>query len=308
MTKPSVQRIAYFNGRFVPEREVLVPYRDRGFRSGDAAFDTTRTFGHRVFKLREHVDRLYRSLHYLQIDAGLSPTQMVDITEQVVRRNLPLLAPEDDYFITQRVTRGLDPAEQEFWEQDGPTIIVECRLLPLRARASLFRDGIRLITSSIRRVPPAALSPRAKTHNFLNTTLADLEAKKRDPKAWALLLDINGNLAEGSNNNIFLVKDGVVMTPREQFVLPGISRATVIQLASEIGIPLVERDLDLFDGYNADEIFLTASGLCLCPVQSLNGVSIGAGIIPGPVTRQLSEAYQRLVNFDFVAQHLKWLE
>src|SRR5262245_46442167 len=93
----SNDRIAYFNGRYVPERQVLVPFRDRGFRYGDAVFDTTRTFGHRVFKLADHVERLYRSLRYFRIDPCLTPGEMVAITEEVLRRNLPLLEPDGDY-------------------------------------------------------------------------------------------------------------------------------------------------------------------------------------------------------------------
>jgi branched-chain amino acid aminotransferase len=103
-------RTAYFNGRFVPEPEVLVPFRDRGFTYGDAVFDTTRTFGHRIFKVREHIDRLYRSLRYLRIDPGILPPTMAEVTEEVLRRNLPLLEPDDDYWVTQRISRGLDPS------------------------------------------------------------------------------------------------------------------------------------------------------------------------------------------------------
>src|SRR5262245_30745610 len=96
MARGAGERIAYHNGRFVPEREVLVPFRDRGFKYGDAVFDTTRTFGHRIFKLAEHVERLYRSLRYLRIDAGIPAARMVEITEEVLAKNLPLLDPDDD--------------------------------------------------------------------------------------------------------------------------------------------------------------------------------------------------------------------
>src|SRR5262245_48114270 len=159
MARGAGERIAYHNGRFLPEREVLVPFRDRGFKYGDAVFDTTRTFGHRIFKLAEHVERLYRSLRYLRIDAGLAPDALIGISEEVVRRNLPLLEPDEDYWVTQRVSRGLDPSEQAIWPQSGPTVIVECVPLPLRERAALYRDGIRVLTPSIRRAPPDALSP-----------------------------------------------------------------------------------------------------------------------------------------------------
>jgi branched-chain amino acid aminotransferase len=301
------ERIAYHNGRFVPEREVLVPFRDRGFKYGDAVFDTTRTFGHRVFKLREHVERLYRSLRYLRIDPGLTPAAMVEITEEVLRRNLSLLEPDDDYWVTQRVSRGLDASAREIWPQTGATVIVECVPLPLRERAPLFRDGIRVLVPSVRRTPPDALSPRVKTHNYLNLVAANLEIAARDPEAWAVLLDTHGNLAEGLGSNIFLVQQGTLYTPREQFVLAGISRDTVIALAREAGLAVVEKDLDLFDAYNADEVFLTSTSLCVCPVRSINEALISGGRVPGPVTRQITEAYCRFVDFDFVAQYLKRL-
>jgi branched-chain amino acid aminotransferase len=304
----AAQRIAYFNGRFVPESQVLVPFRDRGFKYGDAVFDTTRTFGHRVFKLAEHVDRLYRSLHYLRIDSGIAPAELVAITEEVLRQNLVLLGPDEDYWVSQRISRGLDAAAREVWPQTGATVIVECLPLPLRDRASLYRDGIRVVTPAVRRTAPEAISPRAKTHNYLNVVLGDLEAKSRDPEAWAVLLDVNGHLAEGIGSNIFLVQDGVIRTPREEFVLAGISRATVIDLAKEAGLSVVEKDLDLFDAYGADEAFLTSTSLCICPVQSVNGVVPRSGTVPGPVTRQLTDAYRRFVDHDFVAQYLKHLD
>ena len=307
MTRGAGERIAYFNGRYVPEAEVRVPFRDRGFKYGDAVFDTTRTFGHRVFKLREHVDRLYRSLRYLRIDPGLSPAAMIAITEEVLRRNLPHLPPDEDYWVTQRVSRGLDPGDRAVFGQDGPTVIVECLPLPLRERAALYRDGIRVLVPSVRRTGPEALSPRTKTHNYLNVIAGDLEVKARDPEAWAILLDTRGNLAEGIGSNIFLVRGGTVYTPREQLVLAGISRETVIDLARELGLPVVEQDLDLFDAYNADEAFLTSTSLCVCPVRSVNDVRIGDGPVPGPVTRQLIDAYCRFVDYDFVAQYLKRL-
>ena len=285
---------------------MLVPFRDRGFKYGDAVFDTTRTFGHRVFKLAEHVERLYGSLRYLRIDPGVTPEAMIEITGEVVRRNLPLLEPDEDYWVTQRVSRGLDASAREIWPQEGATVIVECVPLPLRERATLYRDGIRLMTPSVRRTPPEALSPRVKTHNYLNLIAGGLEVNAQYPGAWALLLDTSGNLAEGLGSNIFLVRKGTLLTPREQAVLSGISRETVIDLAREAGLTVVEKDVDLYDAYNADEAFLTSTSLCICPIASVNGARIGS-TVPGPVTRQLTEAYCRFVDFDFVGQYLKRL-
>jgi len=302
------ERIAWFNGKFVLESQVLVPFRDRSWVFGDGAFDMTRTFNGRVFKLEEHVERLYRSLKVLRIDPGLSPAEMIEISAEVSARNRHLLGPDEDHWLGQRISRGINKVEGDNWEHYGPTVIIECMPLPLKARARLFRDGIDVTVPSVRRVPPDSLTPRAKTHNYLNLVMADLEAHARDPESWAVLLDTNGNLCEGLGSNIFVVKDGRLRTPREMFVLPGVSRATVIELAEELGIPCQETDLDLYDAYNADEVFLTSTSLCLCPVRSVNGNPIGDGGVPGPIAKRLTDAYIELVDCDFVAQYWKHLE
>jgi len=299
-------RVAYFNGRIVPEREVLLPFRDRGFKYGDAAFDMTRTFNGVPFRLAEHVERFYRSLRYLRIDPGLMPAEMVAISEEILARNRHFLTPDSDFWLAQRVSRGVDAVGDEGWEYTGPTVIVECIPLPLRARARYYREGIDIVVPPTRRVSPDALSPRAKTHNYLNLITADLEAKAQDPLAWSVLLDRDGHLAEGIGSNIFLVQAGTVLTPRDRFVLPGISRQTVIDLCGELGIPCEEADLDLYDAANTDEIFMSSTSLCLCPVRSIGGRRPAAPI-PGPITRRLTDAYTRLVGCDFVAQYLKHL-
>ncbi len=299
-------RVAYFNGRIVPEREVVVPFRDRGFKYGDAAFDMTRTFRGRPFRLEEHVERLYRSLRYLRINPGLSCAEMVAASEEVLERNRHFLTPETDYWLGQRVSRGVDAVGDEGWDHTGPNVIVECVPLPLKARARLFRDGIDIVVPPTRRVAPEALSPRAKTHNYLNLITADMEAKAQDKEAWSVLLDAEGHLAEGIGSNIFVVRDGAVSTPHARWVLPGVSRAMVIGLCGELGIACRAADLDLYDAATADEIFMTSTSLCLCPVRSIGGRVLPAPL-PGPVTRRLSEAYAHEVGCDFVAQYLRHL-
>lgn len=297
------ERIVWMNGEFIPEREAMVPYRERSFIFGDGVFDMTRTFHHRIFRLEEHVARLYRSLKALRLDAGMSAEKMVEISRAVAERNLHLLEGRDDYWVGQRVTRGVQRVAGDNWDHTGPTVIVECTPLPLAERAHLYRDGIRIVTPSVRRTPPESLTPRAKTHNYLNLIAGELEAKAQDPDCWPILLDVHGNLCEGLGSNIFLVRDGELLTPREKFVLPGVSRATVIELAARLGIPFREADLDLYDAYTAEEAFITSTSLCICPVVSLNGSEMGAGAY-GPVTKQLIEAYVELVDCDFVQQYL----
>jgi branched-chain amino acid aminotransferase len=300
------ERIAWFNGQFVPESEVRIPFRDSSWVYGDGAFDMTRSFGHRLFKVKEHVDRLYRSLKYLRIDPGFGPQKMCTLTEEVFERNRHLLAPDDDYWVGQRISRGVKKVEGDNIDYHGPNVVLECAPLPFRQRAKLFKDGIRVVVPAHRRVPPDSLTPRAKTHNYLNLIVANQEVQSTDPEAWAVLLDVNGNLCEGMGSNIFTVRNGEILTPREKFVLPGVSRMTAIELAGEEGITVREADIDLYDAYSADEIFLTSTSLCMCPVTKVNGLEIGPkGQVWGPVTKRLADAYRRFVDYDFVGQYLK---
>jgi len=305
MTALANQRVAYLNGQILPESDVRVSFRDRGYKYGDAVFDMTRTFGHKVFKLQEHIDRFYRSLRYVRIDPGMSPKEMMDKSEEVLARNLHLLGKEDDYWLGQRVSRGVDNVSGEVPIQTGPTVVIECTPLPLKARAAFYRDGLDVVVPSTRRIAPSMLSPRAKTHNYLNMIIGEQEAKATNPNSWAVLLDENGNLAEGIGSNIFIVRDGVVYTPSERYVLPGVSRQTAMDMATQLGIKLIEGDIDLFDAYVADECFITSTSFCICPVRSINGNRMGETAVPGPVTKKLMDAYVKFVNFDWVQQYLR---
>jgi branched-chain amino acid aminotransferase len=302
------ERVAWFNGKIVRESEVMIPFRDQGFLRGDAVFDMTRSFNGKAFRLKEHIARLYRSLKYLEIDPGMSAAEMAAISEDVLDRNRHLLGPGEDYWLAQRISRGISRVPGDNWDHYGPNVIVECIPLPLRERAKSFRDGIEVVTPSLRRTPPDSLSPRAKMHQYLNLVLADREVKAQNSAAWAVLLDVNGNLSEGQGSNIFLVRDGRLTTPREKYVLPGVSRQAVIDLARQLAISCEENDIDLYDAYTADECFLTSTSLCICGVRSLNGRTFAAGEVPGPVTTRLIEAYKRLVECDFVAQYLQRLD
>lgn len=304
MPERANQRVAYFNGRYVPETEVRVPYRDRSFIYGDGCFDMTRTFNGRPFKVEDHIERLYRSLAYLRIDIGITSKEMAEITHEVVGRNAHLLAAGDDYWVGQRISRGVRAVGDEGWDHTGPNVVVDCTPLPFAQRATHYRDGIRVIVPSVRRTSPAALSPRVKTHNYLNMIVGELEAHAQDPESWAVLLDEKGSLAEGIGSNIFVVKNGRLLTPQGRYVLEGVSRGTVIELARDLNIAVEERDLDLYDAYTADEVFLTSTSLCLCGVSQVNGAPIGDGKVPGPITRKLLDAYSELVGCDIPGQYL----
>ena len=297
--------IVFFNGELRPESEVGISIRDRGFIYGDAVFDATRTFNGTPFKLRQHIHRLYDSLRYLRIDVGMDMDEMERWSLEVVKHNHPLLPANQDLWVMQRISRGVETTLPG--EESRPTVLIETHAIPFARRASLYRDGARVITPSVPRIPPRFVSPRAKTHNYLNLVLGDLEAQATEPDSWAVLLDENGNLTEGRGSNIFLVKDGVVATPQGQFVLEGITRSTVLDLARGLDMPTEERDLDLFDAYTADEAFLTSTSLCICPISAVNGAPIQDGSVPGPVTQRLMSAFADLAGMDYVDQYLSHL-
>ena len=308
INKKRSERTVYFNGDYIPESQAKVPFRDRSFKYGDGVFDMTRTFGHKIFKIKEHVDRLYESLNYMSIHINLSKKEMIDISNKVLEINLPLIDNKEDYWVGQRISRGTDKVGGEQWDIDGgPTIIVECAPLPLKPRASLYETGIKVWTPSVRRTPFQSMSPRAKTHNYINLILGDNEVKNIDEEAWAVLLDINGNLTEGMGSNIFTVSNNILYTPKTQSVLGGISRETVVNLARKIGIKVIEKDIEIFEAINSDEMFLTSTSLCVCPVSFFNGKKIGENIF-GPITKSLIKAYSDFVEFDFVSQYLDNLD
>ena len=178
--------------------------------------------------------------------------------------------------------------------------------LPLAKRGKLYREGAEAMTTTARRIAPSMLSPRAKTHNYLNMIMAEKPIKALNPDAWPILLDENGNLAEGLGSNIFIVREGALFTPSERYVLPGVSRQMTMDMAKQIGVECTPGDIDLFDAANAEEMFLTSTSLCILPVKSFNGAPVGDGKAPGPITKRLIDAYAKSVGCDFVAQYLKF--
>ena len=299
------EKTVYFNGEFMPADQVGISIYDRGFLYGDAVFDATRTFNGKTFRLDRHINRLYDSLRYLRIDVGMSKNEMTEATEAVVAHNYPLLPSGQDMWVMQRISRGVEAPDRA----GGiiPTVLIESHPIPFAARAPLYRDGVRVNTPSVQRIPPRFVSPRAKTHNYLNLILGELEVHSDDPQAWAILLDEFGNLTEGRGSNIFIVKNGVAITPQSQYVLEGITRNQTLELAAGLGMPTEERDIDLYDAYTADEAFLTSTSLCICPVSAINGAPVGDGAVPGPITGRLMSAFSDLVGMDFADQYLSHL-
>jgi len=300
------KRVVYLNGRLVPQKDATIHVHDRGFIYADGVFDTLRTFEGKLFRLEEHIDRLLDSLSYVRIDAGLTRQQWAEATEEVVAANRPHLGSGSDYWVTQRVTSGVHHFHDHGAEPSGPTVVIDCVPLPLKARAPYFKKGVDMVVAARRRIPPEALSPNAKTLNYLNMMLAQREVEATSPGHWALMCDRDGNLAEGAGCNIFFVKRGVVYTPTTDFVLAGVSRQVILELCAELGLEVREQGISPYMGATADEAFLTSTSLCAAPVASLNGKPYPAGV-PGPVTKRLMGAFSDLVGMDYVGQYLNHL-
>ena len=238
----------YFNGDWIPYREVMINPEDRGFTLADVVFDIGRTFNGKPFALDHHIDRMYRSLQYVRIDPGMTSEDMTSICEEAVQRNHKYLEEAGDFTIHPWVTRGVGAVNDSI-----PTVCISIKPVNFAAFANAYVDGVKAVIAKTRSYSTDMMDPKVKHHNRMNFVLAELEAKDVDPKALPVLMDGNGNLTEGSGYNVFLVKDGVLKTPKGTSILWGVSRRTVMEVANNIGIQVVEEDLQPYDIYTADE-------------------------------------------------------
>ena len=288
----------YFNGDWIPYREVMINPEDRGFTLADVVFDIGRTFNGKPFALDHHIDRMYRSLQYVRIDPGMTSEDMTSICEEAVQRNHKYLEEAGDFTIHPWVTRGVGAVNDSI-----PTVCISIKPVNFAAFANSYVDGVKAVIAKTRSYSTDMMDPKVKHHNRMNFVLAELEAKDVDPKALPVLMDGNGNLTEGSGYNVFLVKDGVLKTPKGTSILWGVSRRTVMEVASNIGIEVVEDDLQPYDIYTADEVFFTRTSPRITPVNSIDNRLIGDGK-PGPMTKQLLAAHSERVGVDIVDQAL----
>ena len=298
------QRVVYFNGRFVPEREARVSIFDSSLMFGDMAFEITRTFGRKFFKLRQHLNRLYGSLRLLEIDCGLSIDEMEQVTFDTLERNIATESNNMDWQIMHDVSRGpLDLYRSAFPDEIGPTVSVNCwPLITHMGRfAPKYDTGVDVMICAQNAIPAHILDAKAKTRSRMHYQLAQLQAARVDPTAWPVLLDPDGFLAEGPGWNIFLVKDGVLYTPEPRNILLGVSRAVTIELARKNGIPVNESNLGRYEVLQADELFCTATTYCLVHARTFEGQTVGDGK-PGPVFQKLTELWKEHAGVDFIAQ------
>ena len=294
---------AYFNGEYVPYSQVKIDPADRGFSLGDVVFDTGRTFNGVPFRLKEHIDRLYRSLTYVRIDPGVTHAEMTAITEEVLSRNEGHRPAVGDFTYTQFVTRGAGGVA------DGgqPTVCVRVMPVGFSRSAKAYREGVHGVITKTQSYPAASVDPKIKHWSRLNFVLADLEANDVESGALAILTDGDRNITEGTGSNVFIVTNGVLRTGKDDGLLQGVSRGMVFDLARQLDLPLSEEDLQAYDLYTADEAFFSTTSPCIMPMTQVDRRPVGDGK-PGPITMQLLAAWSEFVGVDIIDQAIRFGE
>lgn len=278
--------LVWINGELSPIESAKVSVADHAFLYGDGVFEGIRIYHHQVFKLDEHLDRLYASCRYLQYEMKVSQAELRAIVLDTARQ-----AGLSFGYVRINVTRGtglgLDPKNID----RTPNVMVMVSTLSLYPPEA-FENGLDVITCSIRTYPPDTIEPRLKCiGKYASNILAKMEANRRGA-GEGLMLNHAGEVAECTGDNIFLVADGKVRTPHTSSgILNGVTRQTVIALARKDGIEVVEETLVPFDIWEADEAFLTGTAAEVIPMVTLDGQAIGCGK-PGPITRRLMELYR----------------
>jgi len=286
----------YLNGKLVEKADAKVSVFDHGFLYGDGAFEGIRTYNSRVFRLKEHIDRLYETMHTLMINSGLTKKQMIDAVVSTLRANKI-----KDGYIRLIVSRGegdlgLDPRKC----YGKPNVIIIADNITLYP-AELYQKGMEIITVATSKNNSNALNPQLKSLNYLNNILAKIEASLAGYNE-AIMLQDNGYIGECTGDNVFIVKDGVLSTPHLGR-LKGITSGAILELAAKMKIKVFEGYITRHEVYNADESFLTGTAAELIPIVKVDGRTIGEGR-PGAVTKKLLDAFHQLTKKDGVKYDL----
>ena len=279
----------YINGKLVDKEEATVSVYDHGLLYGDGVFEGIRSYGGKVFRLQEHLDRLWYSAKAIWLEIPITKEEMGAAIEDTLAKN----GIEDGY-IRVVVTRGCGTLGLDPDKCSDPQVIIITDYISLYPE-EVYEKGLEIITVSTARNHPAALSPRIKSLNYLNNILAKIEGKQAGC-VEALMLNHKGEVAECTGDNIFLVRNGTLLTPpNDAGILEGVIRAVVIELAQEAGIEVREVPLTKHDVYIADECFLTGTAAEVVSVVKVDSRTIGDGT-PGPITRKLADSFRKLTR------------
>ena len=304
------KRVVYWNGKFIPESEAKVSIYDSSLMFGDMVFEMTRSFNNKQFKLEEHIDRLFTGIKILRIPIEISKNNLIEAVYETIEKNNNIFDKDDEHRIMIDVSRGLlSIYENVVGVEKGPNIIIADFPLKWTTRgcSHLYENGLNLHITSQRAIPSELMDPKIKNRSRLFYLMANIEVSMISGNDnWALLLDTNGYIAEGTGSNFFYIKDDVIFTPKPKDILIGITRNTVMNdIAPQVNLKVVEKDIEPFEVYDADEAFITSTPFCILPVAKLNGLKIGSGK-PGVKTNSLLSKWSEMVGIDIVKQIKDW--
>lgn len=280
--------LVYIDGEFFPKSKAKISVFDHGLLYGDGVFEGIRAYNGVVFKLREHVDRLYRSAHPIMLKIPLTKTQMVEAVLATLRKN-----GMRDAYVRLVVTRGVGDLGLDPRKCPKATVFIIAGAIVLHGNEAKTK-GITTLISWVRRHPVDATSHEIKSLNYLNSVMAKIEANAAGADE-AICLDKTGFVSEGVGENLFIVKDGNIFTPPVcSGALPGITAQITTRLATKLGYEVNETNITPYQLFNADEAFFTGTAAEIVPIREVNKRQIGDGL-PGPVTKNLIEAFHKIV-------------
>ena len=309
MNTKKKQRVVYFNGHFVPESEAKVSIYDSSLMFGDMVFEMTRSFNKKQFKLKDHISRLMQGIKILRIPFDHSAAEIEKACNKTIEMNSDIFEKDDEHRLMIDVSRGLLGIYHgiENLHKGSNLIIAD---FPLRWTVSgmgkLFDEGINAVITSQRVIPAHLMDPKIKNRSRLFYLNANIEVSQiKGSNNWALMLDTDGFIAEGSGDNFFIVKNKEVISPEGRNMLRGISRDYVKEICEQIGYTYKEKNIDQYDVYTSDEAFMSGTPFCILPVTSLNRVKIGTGK-PGEIFTELLKKWSKNVGTNISQQIKDW--
>ncbi|WGI17566.1 branched-chain-amino-acid transaminase [Methanonatronarchaeum sp. AMET-Sl] len=278
----------YIDGDYVHEEEASVSVFDHGLLYGDGVFEGIRAYNGKVFKLEEHIDRLYRSAKAIKLDIPITKTEMTEAVLETLRKN-----ELKDAYIRPLITRGVGSLGLDPEKCPKPSVIIIVQEWEAMY-GDLYNQGLEAVTVSVRRNSIDALPPNIKSLNYLNNILAKIEANVKGGDE-AIFLNQQGKISEGSGDNLFIIQENEIYTPPSLNNLKGITRKKAIEIARKKGYEVHETDLGLFDIYTADEIFVTGTAAEIAPIVKVDGREIGDGE-PGTITTELMDRFKEITG------------
>lgn len=281
------ETLIYVNGEFAKKSEAKISVYDSGFQHGDGVYEGIRAYDNKIFMAEEHVKRLFESCKSLDINIGISEDEMIEIIKETVRKNIEFGV--ENIHMRLQVTRGL---KKQTGMHPNLNVTNSSIVICVDEKPPIFnKKGIKLITSTLRRYPPNLMDPKIHCCNQLNQIMAAIEALRQGAEE-AIMLDVNGFVAETNSTTLLMVKNNQIILPTTDHILVSITRQIVMDIAHEKGLKYIERNVSVSEFYNADEVFICGTVGEIAPVYEIDGKSIGQKV-PGDITSMISEEYRK---------------